>query len=276
MGKDIGAFTPATAREILRRVHIQSSSALSDGMAGPDGHATRPTPLGETWLGIITALGPASEADYTGPQYWVKTACITNALGSNPPNTTLPTFAGLTVGESTRWVTATNLHEVFDGTHLLFPGRLAWVSEFYGLDESPYYVFNAVPLSSILLYIISVQADYLTCNTVADGSGDTYYVAKPTRLRSSDTAARAVAGQTYTVTKSGFTTGIASGDAQTCTATRSSDSGTDTLEVVEPYLAGDEITALAYDTGIVDGSSKPIVLLDANVDARHWAVKASS
>ena len=126
------------------------------------------------------------------------------------------------------------------------------------------------------LYVISVQANYLTCNTKSDGSGDTYYVAKPTRLRSTDTAARAVAGNTYTVTKSAFTTGVTSGDAQTCTATRSSDSGTYTLEVVEPYLAGDEICALPFTTGIVDDSSNPINFLDANVDARHWAVKASS
>jgi hypothetical protein len=134
-------------------------------------------------------------------------------------------------------------------------------------------------LSSVAmsLFVISVQADYLTCNTESDGSGTTYYVAKPPRLRSTDTAARAVAGQTYTVTKSGFTTGVAAGDAQTCTATRSSDSGTDTLEVVEPYEAGDEICALPYgDTYLDDPDGNAITLLDANVDARHWAVKASS
>ena len=147
-------------------------------------------------------------------------------------------------------------------------GQTAWA-----LSEANVYL----PMrGNLKLYVISVQANYLTCNTKSDGSGTTYYVAKPTRLRSTDTAARAVAGQTYTVTKSAFTTGIASGDAQTCTATRSSDSGTDKLEVVEPYLAGDEITAIPYATGIVDGSSNPINLLDANVDARHWAVKASS
>jgi len=134
-------------------------------------------------------------------------------------------------------------------------------------------------LSSVAmsLFVISVQADYLTCNTESDGSGTTYYVAKRPRLRSTDTAARAVAGQTYTVTKSGFTTGVAAGDAQTCTATRSSDSGTDTLEVVEPYEAGDEICALPYgDTYLDDPDGNAITLLDANVDARHWAVKASS
>jgi hypothetical protein len=134
-------------------------------------------------------------------------------------------------------------------------------------------------LSSVAmsLFVISVQADYLTCNTESDGSGTTYYVAKPPRLRSTDTAARAVAGQTYTVTKSGFTTGVAAGDAQTCTATRSSDSGTDTLEVVEPYLAGDEICALPYgDTYLDDPDGNAITLLDANVDARHWAVKSSA
>ena len=126
------------------------------------------------------------------------------------------------------------------------------------------------------LYIISVQADYLTCNTKDDGSGDTCYVAKPTRLRSTDTAARSVAGQTYTVTKSSFTTGVTSGDAQTCTATRSS-SGTDTLEVVEPYLAGDEIIALPCgDTGLTDPDGNAITYVDANVDARHWAVKSTA
>ena len=617
----IGVFSEATAREILRRCHIQASSAPSEGVAGPDGHATRPVPLGETWLGIITAAGPASEADYTGPQYWVESAAITNARGSNPPNTTMPTFAAQSYpNESTRWVTATNLAEV--GTHLLQPGTLVMVAEMYGLDEAPYYVFSGaetcpfiypedygavgdgttddttamqdafnaagtdgggvvwlspktylvqsvslpancwllgasfvstllfktgaasnaalltlaggsgvgnqrishltlngnnsvnigkgfclyfegtyraevdnirvfdagqdgiyfgksssinsaentlqdlyitnnsghgfnvkyatdttflriesgenglcggciadtsgtritegsfwwnansglwlwhstdtrlcncqfesneqhglylqsvhsveisnvrayynshnpfisdtdpsqphntysgicldgadtvdsivgckwvtigmsrsgddadsnhptlpwqkygvqevsggtfaqcvyqvlcdhnatspvflvggnLTLANLHLFIISVQADYLTCNTKADGSGDTYYVAKPPRLRSTDTAARAVAGQTYTVTKSGFTTGVTTGDAQTCTATRSSDSGTDTLEVVEPYLVGDEITALFYPTGIVDGSSNQIYLVDANTDARHWAVKST-
>jgi len=134
-------------------------------------------------------------------------------------------------------------------------------------------------LSSVAmsLFVISVHADYLTCNTESDGSGTTYYVAKPPRLRSTDTAARAVAGHTYTVTKSGFTTGVTSGDAQTCTATRSSDSGTDTLEVVEPYLAGDEICALPYgDTYLDDPDGNAITLLDANVDARHWAVKATT
>ena len=36
----IGVFSAVTAREILRRTHIQSSSAPSEGLAGPDGHAT--------------------------------------------------------------------------------------------------------------------------------------------------------------------------------------------------------------------------------------------
>ena len=273
----IGVYSEATAREVLRRCHIQASSAPSEGLSGPDGQSPRPVPLGEPWLGIITALGPASQADYTGPQYWVQTAAITNSRGSNPPNTTLPTFAAQSYpNESTRWVTATNLAEVPGASHLLPVGTLVKVTEMYGLDESSYFVCNMLPQSPVMLYVISVQANYLTCNTKSDGSGDTYYVAKPTRLRSTDTAARAVAGQTYTVTKSGFKTGIASGDAQTCTATRSSDSGTDTLEVVEPYLAGDEICAVPYPTGLVDGSSKPIVLLDANVDARHWAVKSTA
>ena len=139
-------------------------------------------------------------------------------------------------------------------------------------------------LSSVAmsLFVISVQADYLTCNTESDGSGTTYYVAKPPRLRSTDTAARAVAGQTYTVTKSAFTAGVTgsayTNGCQSCTATRSSsDSGTDTLEVVEPYLAGDEICALPYgDTYLDDPDGNAITLLDANVDARHWAVKSTA
>ena len=272
----IGIFTEATAREILRRTHIGSNSQPHEGVAGPDGIATRPTPLAEPWLGIIMSAGPASEADYATAQYWVKTAWITNASGSNPPNTTLPTLADQAAGESTLWVTATNLAEVPGATHLLTVGAFVWVWEMYGLDESSYFVCNMLPQSPVRLYVISVQANYLTCNTKSDGSGTTYYVAKPTRLRSTDTAARAVAGQTYTVTKSGFTTGIASGDAQTCTATRSSDSGIDTLEVVEPYLAGDEICAVPYPTGLTDPNSKPIVLLDSNPDARHWAVKSTA
>jgi hypothetical protein len=273
----IGVFSEATAREILRRTHIHASGAPSEGLAGPDGYSTRPVPLGEQWWGIVTALGPASEADYTGPQYWVETANITNSVGSNPPNTTLPALAAQSYpNENTRWVTATNLAEVPGGSHLLQAGVLVLVAEMYGLDESPYYVFEALPVSSMQLYVQSVQANYLTCNTQVGGGGTTYYVGKPTRLRSTDTAARHVAGQTYTVTKSGFTTGVTSGDAQTCTATRSSDSGTDTLEVVEPYLAGDEIAAIPYPTGLTTVGGVPINLLDVNVDARHWAVKASS
>ena len=121
--------------------------------------------------------------------------------------------------------------------------------------------------------IVAVHGSYLA---VTDAGGAAFYVAKPPRLRSDDTSARAVAGQTYTVTKSAFTTGIASGDAQTCTATRSSDSGTDTLEVVEPYLVNDEIMAFFYDTGVADGNGNPVMWQDLNVDARHWAVKSTA
>jgi hypothetical protein len=139
----IGVYSEATAREVLRRCHIQASSAPSEGLSGPDGQSTRPVPLGEPWLGIITALGPASQADYTGPQYWVETAAITNARGSNPPNTTLPTLAAQSYpNESTRWVTATNLAEVPGASHLLSAGALVIVTEMYGLDGSPYFIFD--------------------------------------------------------------------------------------------------------------------------------------
>ena len=159
----IGVFTETTAREILRRTHISASSAPSDGMAGPDGHATRPFPLGETWLGIITAAGPNSEADYTGSQYWVETAGITNALGSNPPNTTLPTIEAQSYpNESTRWITATNLAEVPGATHLLTAGALVLVTEMWGLDDSPYYVFTRVPMASNIVITIDGGGSVIT------------------------------------------------------------------------------------------------------------------
>lgn len=116
--------------------------------------------------------------------------------------------------------------------------------------------------------IVSVQQNYLTCT---DALGKTVYVAKPTRLRATDTAARAVENQSYTLTKSAF-----SSDGQSCTGTRSSDSATETLGVDEPYLANDEICAVSYPTGLTDPNGKPIVLLDVNVDARHWAAASSS
>ena len=140
---------------------------------------------------------------------------------------------------------------------------------------------QAVPaLGNLLLYVASVQGDYLSCNTKSDGSGDQYSVAKPPRLRSSDTAARAVANQTYTLTKSAFTAGITgayyTNGCQSCTGTRSSDSATETLGVDEPYLVGDEITAIPADTGLKDIADDPIIYQDANVDGRHWAAKNTS
>jgi hypothetical protein len=126
------------------------------------------------------------------------------------------------------------------------------------------------------LYIVTVYANYLECNSEPDSDGNTYYVAKPTRLRSTDTAARAVANQSYTLTKSAFTTGVYSGDAQSCTGTRSSDRATETLGVDEPYLIGDEITVIPSITGLTDPDSNIIMLVDANVDARHWTAKNAS
>jgi hypothetical protein len=51
---------------------------------------------------------------------------------------------------------------------------------------------------SEMLYIIAVHPTYLECNTLADDSGDSYSVARPHLLRSTDTAARAVTDQAYT------------------------------------------------------------------------------
>ena len=119
--------------------------------------------------------------------------------------------------------------------------------------------------------IVTVQGDYLTCHDGATPA-NTVYIAKPTRLRTTDTVARAVANQTYTVTKSAF-----SSDGQSCTATRSSDSATENLGVDDLYVAGDKIVALpCSDTGLTDPNGKKIVLIDANVDARHWAAKATT
>jgi hypothetical protein len=176
MSDKIGVYSEATAREVLRRCHIQASSAPSEGLSGPDGQSTRPVPLGEPWLGIITALGPASQADYTGPQYWVETAAITNARGSNPPNTTLPTLAAQSYpNESTRWVTATNLAEVPGASHLLTAGALVMVAEAYGLDESPYYVFEMAPPSSggDVMYARWANTSLAADTGVTPASGDT-------------------------------------------------------------------------------------------------------
>ena len=242
--------------------------------------------------GVVIGPGPALLNRPRPSAAPADVVAVTAATTTNQALTGVSTLDGVTLADGD-WVFLQNQTTAADNGVYSFDastGDLNFVSQSYGvlvtdgtangqtlwaLSEVTDNKYNQVG-GNQKLYVISVQANYLTCNTKADGSGTTYYVAKPTRLRSSDTAARAVAGQTYTVTKSGFTTGVASGDAQTCTATRSSDSGTDTLEVVEPYLAGDEICALPFPTGILDGSSNPINLLDANVDARHWAVKSSA
>jgi hypothetical protein len=128
---------------------------------------------------------------------------------------------------------------------------------------------------SEMLYIIAVHPTYLECNTLADDSGDSYSVARPHLLRSTDTAARAVTDQAYTLTKSAFTDGVYTGDGQKCTGTRSPGGAgnTEDLVVTEPYLIGDVIEAFQCNTGLTDALGEPITLMDQNVSSRHWAAK---
>jgi len=72
----------------------------------------------ESWLGKIKNVGPASEADYTDERYWVARVYNDNELGDKTAD---PTFTEIIDSDDPlyRYVTATNLAENVDATHLL-------------------------------------------------------------------------------------------------------------------------------------------------------------
>ena len=135
---------------------------------------------------------------------------------------------------------------------------------------------GAPSIQILQLTVVSVQQDYLTCNDVW---GNTVYVAKPPLLRTTEiwTSPRSVNGQTYTITYSSY-----SSDGQQRTATRSSDVSTETQEVDDSYQTDDPIIAVNIVTLDQDGDpltgpdDLPVQWQDLNIDARHWAMKATS
>ena len=135
---------------------------------------------------------------------------------------------------------------------------------------------GAPGLQILQLIIVSVQQDILTCQDVW---GNTVYIAKPPLLRATAiwTSPRSVNGQAYTIVYSCY-----SSDGQERTATRSSDSSTETQEVDDSYQVDDPIFAINMITLDQDGNplkdinSNPVQWQDMNIDARHWAMKATS
>lgn len=110
--------------------------------------------------------------------------------------------------------------------------------------------------------ITAISGDYLTCKRIIVVSGaaevvedQTVNVAKPPRLRKSETSRNSI-------TFSGYST-----DGQSRTATNTS-SETESQTVVTPYLVDDEILAQrVFNTGVTDATE----WVDLNVDARAWA-----
>ena len=127
-----------------------------------------------------------------------------------------------------------------------------------------------------LLYVVSVQQDYLTCNTKSDGSGTTIYVAKPTLLRASTTAGICQAGNSRNVLNASggvaftVTYSAPSSDGQKVHVVRSSDSS-GASDVLDPcYQAGDQIYAFPFATCLLTAGSVAIGMQDLNIDSRHW------
>lgn len=146
--------------------------------------------------------------------------------------------------------------------------------EYHPLDTSPTIIPAWVTLDS-------VQQDYLTCH---DQGSNTVYVAKPTMLRSTNVGPRNLnwtpatgPAQSFSLYYSAYSV-----DGQERLATRS---GGDTeLQIVDDaYQAGDVIWVIyisplqdSGDENELDPNGNAIVLMDTNIDARHWAKIPSS
>jgi hypothetical protein len=114
--------------------------------------------------------------------------------------------------------------------------------------------------------IVSEQANYLTCHNAAGG---TVYVAKPRLVQSAiySVGTWTYADGTHTYTQTSVNT---RNDAVT--------GGSTFRQIIWfPYLAGDVIYCdePVGGTGLVDGSSNPIVYMDTNRDGRTWATQVT-
>lgn len=102
--------------------------------------------------------------------------------------------------------------------------------------------------------------DYLRCRTW-DGSNEgstNIYVAKPVLLR-------------HTLSLYPQLSGLTTSDVDEVSATDGTD--TETWLVTHSYYTDTEIWAIPDATGLVDGDTNPIVLVDDNRNARIWAVE---
>lgn len=134
---------------------------------------------------------------------------------------------------------------------------------------------NSGVTTSIPIVITSILQNMIVGNpydVVTGAAGTiTVYVAKPPILRATNVGPRNVVGQTYTISYSDYST-----DGQSRTATRSSDSTTETQGVDDAYQAGDVIQAEFSPTGLLNPDGNAVNLLDLNIDARHWAQVATT
>ena len=135
-------------QEVSRRVAAMMGANMPAGTVSRLGTNSRAARLQGGWWGVITAAGPASEADYTDARYWVESAVIMNGVGTWSPTVEVDVEASAEAAgtESVQWVTATNLAEMLDDTHNLTAGTPVWVQRMYGPDaDSPFYVFALSP-----------------------------------------------------------------------------------------------------------------------------------
>jgi hypothetical protein len=111
----------------------------------------------------------------------------------------------------------------------------------------------------------SVQANYLTCRPW-DGATELaidVLIAKPYQLREALPSPRTEAGTAYTLT---YTTGI---DSNNRKRIKTAGSLAETQLVAPVWVVNDEIYSIESDTGVVDGSGKPITRLMV-CEARQW------
>lgn len=111
----------------------------------------------------------------------------------------------------------------------------------------------------------SVQANYLTCRPW-DGATELaidVLIAKPYMLRESLPSPRTEGGTAYTLT---YTAGIDSNNRKRLKTTGGI---TETQLVAPVWVVNDEIYSIEADTGVVDGSGKPITRL-MGFEARQW------
>lgn len=100
--------------------------------------------------GKIQSAGPDGEADYSDERYWVKQQYCSNASGDN---TAAVSFSDKTNG---RWVTATNICEMADGSHDIDADTIV-----------PVFAIKDIQTSRVTRYVFSVSSTYVMADNAS-------------------------------------------------------------------------------------------------------------